>query len=286
MKDDARSISRLVSVPALTFMLICSFAYFAPGELRAVSAQNTSPSGSFGFLINIQASFPANDRGFVILGVMNFDGAGNVTGPYTAHISASSNGKPAGSLTGTFTGTYVSNPDGTGSVTIALDAGLSFTFATVITDGGQSIQMVFTGGAGGNFGGDGASGVARSGQTGSPKGSYGFRLNNSPFPGGTIGVMNFDGAGSVSVSLITAGIPEDNGQPPVASGTLTGTYSINPDGSGTVDLAAASGQTVNSSFAMVITDGGSGILLLQTTGNPTANGTPEDNASFGTAHLQ
>jgi hypothetical protein len=60
---------------------------------------------------NLQAKFRANDTGFVILGVMNFDGAGNLTGPYTAHISASSNGKPAGSLTGTFTGTYVSNPD-------------------------------------------------------------------------------------------------------------------------------------------------------------------------------
>jgi hypothetical protein len=285
MKDDARSISRLVSVPVLTFMLICSFAYFARGELLGVSAQNTSPSGPFGFLINTQASFPANDRGLMILGVMNFDGAGNVTGPYTAHISASAS-KAVGTVVGTFTGTYTGKPDGTGSTTVALDVGLSFTFATVITDGGQSLQLVATGCGGCNFGGDGASGVARSGQTGSLKGAYGFRLNNSPFPGGAIGVMNFDGAGSVSASIATVGIPEDNGQPPVASGTLTGTYSINPDGSGTVDLAAASGQTVNSSFAMVITDGGSGILLLQTNGNPTANGTPEDNASFGTAHVQ
>jgi hypothetical protein len=44
--------SRLVFVLVLTFTLICSFAYFAPGNrLSAVAAQSTSLSGPFGFLL-------------------------------------------------------------------------------------------------------------------------------------------------------------------------------------------------------------------------------------------
>jgi hypothetical protein len=129
MKDHARSLPRLVSVLVLTLTLMCSFAYFAPGNsLRAVSAQSTPPSGSFGFLINTWLSTGSSDHGAAVLGVMNFDKAGNVTGPYTFEIGGNST-QAAQTVAGTFTGTYSSNPDGTGSVTIALDAGITATFA-------------------------------------------------------------------------------------------------------------------------------------------------------------
>jgi hypothetical protein len=92
-------------------------------------------------------------------------------------------------------------------------------------------------------------------------------------------VENFDGKGNVAVSFTSVGVGSDPNQPPVMSGTLTGTYSTNPDGSGTISFPAQSGQFGNSAFAFVITDGGSGALLLQT------NGTGS-NVSFGTARLQ
>jgi len=69
--------SRLVPVLVLTLTLICSFAY-------SVAAQSTSPSGSFGFLINASYSDPYQTNGSAFLGLMNFDGAGNVTGSYTS----------------------------------------------------------------------------------------------------------------------------------------------------------------------------------------------------------
>jgi hypothetical protein len=133
-------------------------------------------------------------------GVMDCDGGGKVAGPYTFEIGGNST-QAAQTITGTFTGTYSRNPDGTGNVTIALDAGITVTFAMVIADSGQGLQLVATNLTGGDIGGIVISGVARAAQAGSVKGSYGFQLNNSPVPAGTIGVANFDGKGNVAVSF-------------------------------------------------------------------------------------
>jgi hypothetical protein len=92
-------------------------------------------------------------------------------------------------------------------------------------------------------------------------------------------MMSFDGAGNAAVSFTSVGVGNDPNQPPVSSGTLTGTHSINPDGSDTINLAAAAGQSGNSTYAFVIIDGGSGLLLMLT------DGTGHD-VSFGTARLQ
>ena len=62
-------------------------------------------------------------------------------------------------------------------------------------------------------------------------------------------------------------------------GTLTGTYSLNPDGSGTITLIDPSGNP-NQTFAIVSTDGGSGLLLVLTSGPPGST------VSSGTARLQ
>ena len=119
MKDHTRLFPRLGSVLVLTLTLLCSSA----------AAQSNSLSGSFGFLLN-------HSGGLAVLGVMNFDGAGNVTGTYTAR---SNGGHPQS--TGTFTGTYSSMPNGVGlkpgSITIANDTGVTFSLDMVFTDGGQ-----------------------------------------------------------------------------------------------------------------------------------------------------
>jgi hypothetical protein len=262
MKDRTRMFPRLVSVLVLT--------------LSTVAAQSTSPSGSFGFLINASYSDPSQTNGSAFLGLMNFDGAGNVTGSYTSEPDT----QPAHTNAGTLTGTYSSNPDGTGSVTITLDTGTIFTFATVITDGGQGLQLVSTSCSGScNFGGKALiSGVARAAYTGPLKGSYGYQLNISPQSAASIGVASFDGAGNVALSLTFVGLTVTSGEPSLFSGTDTGTYSINPDGSGTINLAPTPGQGAQT-FVFVITDGGSGALLLQT--SRLGNG-----VQFGTARLQ
>ena len=278
MNDHTRMFPRLVSVLVLTLTLIGSYAYLTPeNRLRAVSAQSTSLSGSFGFLINESYSDPSNQNGFAILGVINFDGAGKVAGSYTAEAGSSPQ-QSSQPITGTLTGTYSSNPDGSGSVTIILDVGATVTFAMVITDGGQGLQLVATNCSGGcTIGGTTmVSGVARAAYAGPVKGSYGYQFTNSPIPAGIVGVASFDGAGNVASSLTFVGLSGAGGQPSLFSGTQTGTYSINPDGSGAFTV---SGQSGTQTYAFVMTDGGSGVLLLQT--NRAGNG-----VSFGTARLQ
>jgi hypothetical protein len=71
----------LAFVLLLTVTLICSLAYLAPGS---VAAQSAPLSGSYGFLINASYADPSNNYGFALLGVMNFDGVGNITGSYTS----------------------------------------------------------------------------------------------------------------------------------------------------------------------------------------------------------
>ncbi len=43
--------------------------------------QSTPPTGPFGFLLNTWLVTQVSDTGTATLGVMNFDGAGNVIGP-------------------------------------------------------------------------------------------------------------------------------------------------------------------------------------------------------------
>ena len=270
----------LLFVSALTLILVAGFAYLAPGAgLTSFAAQSASPSGSYGFLINSAVSRTSSDVGSAVAGVLNFDGAGNLTGSYTLELAAK-NGQSAQTLSGGITGTYSTNPDGTGTATIALDLGLTFTFSTLLTDGGHTMQLVGTQ-CSCNIGGDVISGIARSAYTGPLKGSFGFHLDASPEPSTVIGVVSFDGSGNAAVSFtaVAAGHdPNQVTQAPVINGTLTGTYSTNADGTGMLTLTDPSGQAAGT-FAFVMTDGGSGAFLLQTS-------TTGSNVQFGTARLQ
>ncbi|HYL34558.1 MAG TPA: hypothetical protein VEV17_01450 [Bryobacteraceae bacterium] len=64
---------------------------------------------------------------------------------------------------------------------------------------------------------------------------------------------------------------------------MTGTYSINPDSTGSITLNLDAGSTMT--MAIVATDGGSGILMLQTIQN-NGNGNFLNHVLAGTARLQ
>src|ERR1700676_615383 len=259
---------RLVSMLVLTLTLICSYAYFATtNSLHAVAAQSKPLSGSFGFLINAEVANTSNDSGSAVLGVITFDGAGNASGSYNFQIGASAN-QAGSSMTGNLTGTYSTNPDGTGSTTLTLDLGITFTFSMVITDGGQGLQLTATSCTDSCvLGGILVSGIARPAYTGSPNGSYGFQFNNSPVPGQSIGVLSLDGAGKAAVLLTFVGVGSgpnhDPHHAPVFTATTPRTYTLNSDGSGTLLLPAAFGSQNDQMYAFVIVDGGSAFLALQ-----------------------
>jgi len=252
----------------------------------AASAQSTSPSGSFGFLINaaISNSSP-NATGLAILGVMNFDGAGNVAGTYLYEVDANSAAAPK-TTRGSLTGTYSSNADGTGSMTIALNAGINLTLAMATGENGQSIRLVATdyqfpaATCGCNIAGVSLSGIARATPAPSVNGSYASLLNNSPNVNASIAVATFDGAGNVALSLTFAGSSDEKGQPSTPfSGTMTGTYTIDPDGTGAMNFAAVPGVSNAQTFAFVTTDNGSGAFLVQLD-------RPGSGVMTGTARLQ
>ena len=248
--------------------------------LPTASAQSTTLNGSYGFLINALVAQGSNDGGSAVLGLMNFDGAGNMSGTYTFEIGDSANQPGGVNLTGALTGTYTTNADRTGTLNVTLDVGLSFTFGMVLTDGGQGLQLVATGCNGPcDIRGTVASGVARVAHPGSLKGSYGYQFAILPNASVSIGSLSFDGAGNVTSSLLFVGAGKDDPhQPPVVTGNLTGTYTLNPDGSGTIHFPP-SDQSNDQTFSFVSVDGGAALLVVQT-------GRAGNGVSFGTARMQ
>lgn len=268
MRVQARSFSRLAYVWGLLLML-----------LSALGAQTVQPSGPFGFLVSTSYSDPTNQAGAAIQGVMNFDGTGNVRGPYTLEYGSSP--VPVQTITGNFTGTYSSNPDGTGSITINLDNGDSLTLAMVISDGGHGLDLVATSCSGGFdlstsvVSGVGVHAKGRvSGSVAALKGSYGGQFSFSPQANRFNIVANFDGAGNVTLSGTFVGVG-----PGVGSDTYPGTYGVNSNGTGKIILAATPTQSTQTFVFVMTNEGGPGLLLLQI--NRLGDG-----VAFGRARLQ
>ena len=90
--------------------------------LQAIwQADASFPSGSFGFMASAYQMDSGGENGLALVGIMNFDGAGNVSGPAIGKHRSTNPGEPA--VPTSFTGTYKSNPDGTGSITAGTGAG-------------------------------------------------------------------------------------------------------------------------------------------------------------------
>jgi hypothetical protein len=217
----------------------------------------TSPNGPYGILLN-QWKDPSSNNTSALLSVLNFDGAGNVTGSYT--IVSTKNPTATGVLTGTYSG----NTDGSNTVNLTLDVGPTAILATAVTDAGTGLQLLMTGGTLPKPG-QVVSGTGRiqSAQGTMPAGSYGFLLHQWPDasnnPDGFFGIINLDGAGNAAGTYTFVG--SDIGSAPI-SGTFAGTYSVNPDSTGTAKLTFDIGFT--GTLSIVVTDGGAGIQLLQT----------------------
>lgn len=101
-------------------------------------------------------------------------------------------------------------------------------------------------------------------QVTSPQGYYGVLVNqwkdsNTNVVRGFLSSLYFDGAGNVSGPYAFITINDT-----VLTGTMTGTYFGNPDGSNTVRLTRDVGGTLTATMA--VTDGGAGIQLLVTGG--------------------
>ena len=104
-------------------------------------------------------------------------------------------------------------------------------------------------------------------QSPSLAGSYGFLITAGSL-GVIQGVITLDGVGNVTGSsgITVAASSDPNATVPDVQPTKssTGTYTVNPDGSGTITLQNPNGKVTSLSFVM--TDGGSQLMVVVTAG--------------------
>jgi hypothetical protein len=123
------------------------------------------------------------------------------------------------------------------------------------------------------------------------KGSYSvlltkWRSDPSSSPEALVGVFNFDGAGNLAISSFT-----DNNNGNITTGSGTGGYSVNRDGTGVMTVGLSNGD--NGTFSIVINAKGKGFQLMLTEcnngcGSSILSGTAiaTGGASFGNASLK
>jgi hypothetical protein len=283
LKVHTHAISRLASI------LVFALAMADTAVAQAVPPQ----VGPYGFVLNTASSNnPCVQGGVGILGVINFDGVGGITGSYTLELGTGGQcGGPQQpvTVTGTnlITGTYVANPDGltwTTTLTFPVTYGnfhdvVTGTFVMVVNGQGRGLQLALTGCTGflcdlsenvvSAIGEVQSGGSTKTISKGFLTGSYGMQsTKNVPSPQTTIEVWTFYPNGTVTLSGTAVAPAADPvnypNVPKVQSGTYQGTYTVNPDGTGLITIPPPPGGQNTKTFVFVVTNGHTGLLALQT----------------------
>ncbi len=243
-------------------------------SVQAASFSNASLKGGYSFLANRRTA-NVNTPQLAAVGVMTFDGVGNVTGSYT---SISDHAVQSGALGGT----YLVKSNGTGilSLTTGLTAQFAITLNSTAAGVAHGVQLLQTDDTSNEV----VSGTALLQSTtagkytaASSKGNFALQYNpwtddaSLPEDGG-VGIFSFDGKGSIKGSVT---IMFDGGQ---VGGPFKATYKVNSDGSGTITgigkhslriafvlNSVAAGQAKALQFLDTNTGDGSGNLVI--TGN-------------------
>ena len=137
-------------VLVMTAALLIGITLWLPGlRSRRVAAQNPGLMGAYGFTASAPYTGANNSGPIALVGVITFDGAGNLTGSETVvQPDPSPNATPVQSQRVPFAGTYTVNDDGTGTLMIQIPGTPTIPVAIVVTEGGSSFLFVQT--AGGN----------------------------------------------------------------------------------------------------------------------------------------
>jgi hypothetical protein len=254
------SNSRVIQAVVLMCMMIAL-------ALSAQASFNTaSLKGGYSFLTN-RWTADVNTNENATVGVVTFDGAGNVTASYTS-ISGGV------VQTGTASGTYTVNSNGTGAINFTTGSNPP-QFAIVITSsaGGlaHGVQLLQTNDSNNRVESGTAllqSTTAATYTLASVKGKLSFQINKwtadvTSSQEGIVGILTSDGAGHVkgAFTQMKGGV--------LGTGTFTGTYTVNSDGTGSMSLNTG---TDNPQLAFALnnatpTSPAKGLQLLQTTEN-------------------
>jgi hypothetical protein len=229
---------------------------------QAATFNNASLKGTYSFLNNLTTANQGTNQ-FAMVGVLAFDGAGNVTGSFTSISSTTPQ-------SGTLGGTYSVMSNGTGTMTIAFTPGSTAQFAITLNStaakvahGLQLLQINDTSN-------EIISGTAVLQATtpatysvASLKGTLAFQYNPRTADGtlaedGGVGLFTFDGKGNLKGSVT---IIFDGG---LFGGPFTATYTVNPNGSGTITGIGNHGLQIAFALNSVISGLAKGLQFLDT----------------------
>jgi len=213
-------------------------------SVQAATFNQASLNGSYGFLTNLWTA-NVSTKQFAMVGVMAFDGAGNVTGSFTS-ISWDT------VKTGTLGGTYTVNSKGTGTIhfTTGSKAKFAITLNSPVAGVAQGVQLLQTNDNNDEIISGTAvlqSTTAQTYSLASLNGSFSIQYNPrtadvSQSEDGGIGIFTFDGNGNVksSETIMYGGV--------FYKGSGTFKYAVNSDGSGTIQASGGNGP--NFAFAL------------------------------------
>lgn len=237
---------RFFTTAAVCGMASIVTVFPAVAQAQSQTYRATQLNGGYTYTLAGYAANPdsGGDDLIVEAGRMLADSAGNVSGSDTVMIS----GDP---VRRTFTGNYTVNQDGTGTLTLNPSFGPQIHADIVAGNGGRFWKLMLT--DSGNTLSGNVEAQDRAGQTTLPSynagiltGGYEYKTsgysvdsdgNTSPIT--EIGLLTMDGSGNVtgSSTLSVDGY--------VMRRTFTGTYTVNPDGTGSVSLYPTWGPQLN-----------------------------------------
>jgi len=202
---------------------------------QAVTFNNASLKGSYSFLTNLWTANTSTNQ-FAMVGVLTFDGAGNVTGSYTSIDGGVVQ-------TGTLGGTYTVNSNGTGTITLTTGSTAQFAVTLDSTAAGvaHGVQLLQTNDSNNEIISGTAvlqSTTAQTYSVASLKGNFSAQLNLwtadvKQVEDSGVSINTLDGKGNYKFTEtdVLGGKLETE--------TSTGTYTVNTDGS--FSLLTASG---------------------------------------------
>ena len=234
---------RFMQVAVLVFVTI-TLALSA----QAVVFSNASLKGSYSFLLNRWTVQYNQDA---VVGVMAFDGAGNVAASFT-YIDGGV------VQTGTDSGTYTVNSNGTGAINFTNFSGtgasphFAITLNSTAAGLAHGLQLVQTNNTA-NYVQSGTAllqcTTAATYSVASLKGNFSWQgnlwtANVNQAQSGGIGTFSFDGKGHVKGvwTRMDGGV--------LHTGTFTGTYTVNSDGSGSITVTFSPGPVTQAAFVL------------------------------------
>jgi hypothetical protein len=252
-------------------VVVLSFVTMALAiSAQAASFSQASLKGSYSFSENKWTTDPGAHQ-FGMVGVMRFDGAGNVTGSATTVANGVSS-------TGDLGGTYTVNSNGTGVIditTIFLSSGeeqYAITLNSAVGGVAQGFQFIETLNAVYLVTGTASllSTTARNYSVASVYGTFAIQYNTLTadpdiYEEGGIGILTLDGKGNIKGSLTD----KDSGG--LHTPTLTGTYTVNSDGTCSISLVQPNSATVKLACALnsvAALGGAKGLQALVTNPGP------------------